>query len=123
MKYLFYIIIALMFFHFLTKDSNPPPEKFKPFPEVRWDSTKGDAAYFDWEQNRYVYKHELKPEGKREKIPLTAKPDSYVQIVEPGYAIKDDYEIQKPDPEIIIAGKRYRQRKLANGDIKLILVR
>lgn len=116
MKYFFYSLLAMMFFYFLTHE--PPKEEEPPkfYEDVKIDSTR-EAAYFDWDNNRYIYKDELKEDTPTRKIPLTAKPDAYVEIT------NSYIEIQRPDPEVIIAGKRYRQRKLANGDIQLILVR
>lgn len=122
MKFLSNLILLLIFCVFLqqllyeperqepmTPYVNPTPEPFR------------EVHHFDWENNRYVYKDEIPPDTvKRKAEPLTAKPDSYVEVVNGGHVIRDDY---RHDPQVIINGVRYRQQRLANGDIKLIQIR
>lgn len=108
--------------------SNPAP-----------DPARGSVDHFEWETNTYIYKDEIKVDSvKYDWGPIKSMPDYSVRI-ENGYTPPKPRILKRSGsslggtgfirreskelPEIILGGKRYKQRIMGDGSIKLIPIR
>jgi hypothetical protein len=112
-----WVIIAIMVF---ISDDKPkePAKKVEAYKNVRPDPNR-KVLRFDWDNNKYIYQDEVKPEKKGKKFRnYEPYPDAFVQGLP-----SDDPIVPKKDQIVTLNGHRYRVWHKLNGEIELILLK